>query len=100
MPPIPIDRRTALQLAGAALITAPAAAPLLARDEAPEPPFRRAIPSTGEQLAVIGVGTNRYNPTTDEERASRKSELAGLTVAGESVIDTAPSYCESERLIG
>jgi aryl-alcohol dehydrogenase-like predicted oxidoreductase len=100
MPPTALDRRTVLQLAGAALITTPAAAPLLARDEAPAPPFRRAIPSTGEQVAVIGVGTNRYNPTTDEERQSRKAVLAGLTAAGASLIDTAPSYGESERVIG
>jgi aryl-alcohol dehydrogenase-like predicted oxidoreductase len=51
-------------------------------------------------LAVIGVGTNRYNPTTDEERQSRKAVLAGLTAAGASLIDTAPSYGESERVIG
>jgi aryl-alcohol dehydrogenase-like predicted oxidoreductase len=100
MPPTTLDRRLALQLAGAALIAAPAATPLLARDEAPAPPVRRAIPSTGEQLAVIGVGTNRYNPTTDEERLSRKAVLAGLTAAGASLIDTAPSYGESERVIG
>jgi aryl-alcohol dehydrogenase-like predicted oxidoreductase len=100
MPPTTLDRRLALQLAGAALIAAPAATPLLARDEAPAPPVRRAIPSTGEQLAVIGVGTNRYNPTTDEERQSRKAVLAGLTAAGASLIDTAPSYGESERVIG
>ena len=71
MPPTTIDRRTALQLAGAALITAPAAAPLFARDKAPAPLLRRAIPSSGERLGVIGVGTNRYNPTTDEERMGR-----------------------------
>ena len=100
MPPTTIDRRTALQLAGAALITAPAAAPLFARDKAPAPLLRRAIPSSGERLGVIGVGTNRYNPTTDEERIGRKAVLAGLSAAGASVIDTAPSYGESERVIG
>jgi aryl-alcohol dehydrogenase-like predicted oxidoreductase len=100
MPPTTLDRRTALQLAGAALIAAPAAAPLLARDEAPAPLLTRPIPSSGEKLPVIGVGTNRYNPTTDEERMSRKAVLAGLTAAGAKVIDTAPSYGESERVIG
>lgn len=100
MPPTTLDRRTALQLAGAALIAAPTAAPLLARDEAPAPLLTRPIPSSGEKLPVIGVGTNRYNPTTDEERMSRKAVLAGLTAAGAKVIDTAPSYGESERVIG
>ena len=100
MPPTTLDRRTALQLAGAALIAAPTAAPLLARDEAPAPLLTRPIPSSGEKLPVIGVGTNRYNPTTDEERMSRKAVLAGLSAAGAKVIDTAPSYGESERVIG
>jgi aryl-alcohol dehydrogenase-like predicted oxidoreductase len=100
MPPTTIDRRTALQLAGAALIAAPSAAPLSARDETPAPLLRRAIPSSGERLGVIGVGTNRYNPTNDEERNSRKAVLAALTAVGASVIDTAPSYGESERVIG
>ena len=100
MPPTTLDRRTALQFAGAALIAAPTAAPLLARDEAPTPLLTRPIPSSGEKLPVIGVGTNRYNPTTDEERMSRKAVLAGLTAAGAKVIDTAPSYGESERVIG
>ena len=100
MPPTTLDRRTALQLAGAALIAAPTAAPLLARDEALAPLLARPIPSSGEKLPVLGVGTNRYNPTTDEERMSRKAVLAGLTAAGAKVIDTAPSYGESERVIG
>jgi aryl-alcohol dehydrogenase-like predicted oxidoreductase len=95
-----LDRRTALQLTGAALIAATAAAPGLARDETPIPLLTRPIPSTGERLPVIGLGTNRYNPTTDEERANRKAVLAGLTAAGAKVIDTAPSYGESERVIG
>jgi aryl-alcohol dehydrogenase-like predicted oxidoreductase len=96
MPPTTLDRRLALQLAGAALL----APPLSARDETPAPPIKRAIPSSGERLAVIGVGTNRYNPTTDEERQGRKAVLAGLTAAGASLIDTAPSYGESERVVG
>ena len=54
MPPTTLDRRTALQLAGAALIAAPTAAPLLARDEAPAPLLTRPIPSSGEKLPVIG----------------------------------------------
>ncbi|MFN5010091.1 MAG: aldo/keto reductase [Gammaproteobacteria bacterium] len=100
MPPTTLDRRTALQLAGAALIATPTAAPALARDEAPAPLLARPIPSSGEKLPVIGVGTNRYNPTTDEERMSRMAVLTGLTAAGARVIDTAPSYGESERVIG
>jgi len=60
----------------------------------------KAVPSTGERLAVIGVGTNNYSPTTQEERDSRRAVLAGLTAAGASVIDTAPAYRQSEEVIG
>jgi aryl-alcohol dehydrogenase-like predicted oxidoreductase len=64
------------------------------------PLMTKAIPSTGERLAAIGVGTNNYSPTTPEERSARREVLAGLTGAGASVIDTAPAYRESEAVIG
>lgn len=66
----------------------------------PGPLMTKAVPSTGERLAVVGVGTNNYSPTTPEERAARREVLAGLTAAGASVIDTAPSYRQSEEVIG
>jgi aryl-alcohol dehydrogenase-like predicted oxidoreductase len=67
----------------------------------PRPPLMtKPIPSTGERLAVIGVGTNNYSPTTAEERAARREVLQGLTAAGASVIDTAPAYRQSEEVIG
>jgi aryl-alcohol dehydrogenase-like predicted oxidoreductase len=73
------------------------------KDE-PKPPaaplVTKAVPSTGERLAVIGVGTNNYSPTTPEERAARREVLAGLTAAGASIIDTAPAYRQSEEVIG
>jgi aryl-alcohol dehydrogenase-like predicted oxidoreductase len=64
------------------------------------PLMTKAVPSTGERLAVIGVGTNNYSPTTPEERAARREVLKGLTGAGASVIDTAPAYRQSEEVIG
>ena len=71
----------------------------------PRPPpsaplMTKAVPSTGERLAAIGVGTNNYSPTTVDERAARRDVLAGLTAAGASVIDTAPAYRQSEQVIG
>jgi aryl-alcohol dehydrogenase-like predicted oxidoreductase len=65
-----------------------------------DPLMTKAVPSTGERLAAIGVGTNNYSPTTPEERAARSEVLAGLTAAGASVIDTAPAYRQSEEVIG
>jgi aryl-alcohol dehydrogenase-like predicted oxidoreductase len=64
--------------------------------------IRRAIPASrsSERLPVIGVGTNNYSPTTPEERAARLAVLRRLTELGARVIDTAPAYRDSERVIG
>jgi len=75
------------------------------KEDEPRPGFApplmtKPIPSTGERLAAIGVGTNNYSPTTPEERAARREVLAGLTAAGAQVIDTAPAYRQSEEVIG
>ena len=74
------------------------------KDDVKPPPAAplatKPVPSTGERLAVIGVGTNNYSPTNAEERAARREVLAGLTAAGASVIDTAPAYRQSEEVIG
>ena len=70
------------------------------RPPAAVPLITKAVPSTGERLAVVGVGTNNYSPTTPQERAARREVIAGLTAAGAQVIDTAPAYRQSEETIG
>jgi len=86
-----IDRRLAMQLGLAfAACGASAASPLI----------RKAIPKSGERLPVVGLGTNNYSPKTPEERAARREVIAALTAGGASVIDTAPSYRESEQTLG
>jgi aryl-alcohol dehydrogenase-like predicted oxidoreductase len=94
--------KAGLALAGTSAVSA-WAADKKDKDE-PKPPaaplVTKAVPSTGERLAVIGVGTNNYSPTTPEERAARREVLAGLTGAGASVLDTAPAYRQSEEVIG
>jgi aryl-alcohol dehydrogenase-like predicted oxidoreductase len=90
-------------IVGAQALGAWAATKARDKDEpkAPQAPLvTKPIPSTGERLAVIGVGTNNYSPTTAEERAARREVLRGLTAAGASVIDTAPAYRQSEEVIG
>ena len=100
------DRREAIKVGLAALAGA-ASVGSWAADKAKDEPkvssaplTTKAVPSTGERLAVIGVGTNNYSPTTAEERSARREVLAGLTAAGASVIDTAPAYRQSEEVIG
>jgi aryl-alcohol dehydrogenase-like predicted oxidoreductase len=91
-------------LAGTQVLSAIAADKSKDKDKTKPPPAARlmtkAVPSTGERLAALGVGTNNYSPTTPEERAARREVLAGLTAAGASVIDTAPAYRQSEAVIG
>ena len=99
--------KAGLALAGTAAAASAWAAEEKKKDKSkdePKPPaaplITKAVPSTGERLAVVGVGTNNYSPTTPEERAARREVLAGLTAAGASVIDTAPAYRQSEEVIG
>lgn len=97
-----IDRRTALQLGLATGVAAGVALTFSGSGEASTASvlWQRAIPSSGERIPVIGVGTNNYSPTTPEERAARRAVLERLTDSGLKVIDTAPLYRESERVIG
>jgi aryl-alcohol dehydrogenase-like predicted oxidoreductase len=101
------DRRKLIQAGIASLAIAPLswAADKKKDKDAPRkqpqgPLMTKAVPSTGERLAAIGVGTNNYSPTTPEERAARREVLAGLTASGASIIDTAPGYRDSEQTIG
>ena len=60
----------------------------------------KAIPSTGEKLPVVGLGTNQYSVTSDEDIAARREVLQNFPKLGAKVIDTARGYGESEVVIG
>ena len=60
----------------------------------------RAIPSSGEKLPVIGLGTNRYGVTAAADLAARRDVLRRMPELGATVIDTAPAYGQSEEVIG
>jgi len=60
----------------------------------------RPIPSTGERLPVIGLGTNAYSVTDPADFASRQAVVARLLELGARVIDTARAYGDSELVIG
>lgn len=64
------------------------------------PLITKPIPSTGEQLPVIGLGTNRYGVSTPEEMAPLRDVLRQMPGLGGTVIDTAPSYRASESVLG
>jgi aryl-alcohol dehydrogenase-like predicted oxidoreductase len=86
-----------------AIIAAAALAPLAPRfARAEEPLIRRPIPSTGEMLPAIGIGTSRryeVEPTPDKV-APLKDAVATFVALGGSVIDTAPSYGSAEDVLG
>jgi aryl-alcohol dehydrogenase-like predicted oxidoreductase len=62
----------------------------------------RAIPSTGEKLPVVGLGTaNTFSATAQGEEAdSLRAVIKALLDAGGTVVDTAPGYGASEGVSG
>jgi aryl-alcohol dehydrogenase-like predicted oxidoreductase len=62
--------------------------------------IRKSIPSTGEMLPAIGVGTNRYITGTDAENRVLHDTLATFSKLGGELIDTAPMYRSSETILG
>jgi aryl-alcohol dehydrogenase-like predicted oxidoreductase len=61
----------------------------------------KAIPASGEQIPVVGLGTNRYGVGAGaEERAPLRAALARFRELGGTVIDTAPMYRTSETVLG
>jgi aryl-alcohol dehydrogenase-like predicted oxidoreductase len=63
-------------------------------------PVTKPIPSTGERIPVIGLGTNAYSVDTPEEMAQLREVLETMLEMGGSVIDTARVYGRAEEVIG
>ena len=61
------------------------------------PQVVKTIPSTGEKLPAVGLGTDQFR---DSERDNIRAEIQRLPQLGGSVIDTAAAYGDSEALIG
>src|SRR5262245_57843513 len=64
------------------------------------PLITKAIPSSGERLPVIGLGTNAYSVNGAEQMAPLREVLERMGQLGGSVIDTARAYGRSEAVIG
>ena len=95
-----IDRRDLLCLGVSAASLA--LAPRWVRASSSEPLSQRTIPSTGERLPVIGLGSS-----ASFEDSANRGDLQGLTqvlkvmiAQGAKVFDTAPSYGASEAAAG
>ena len=92
---MPVSRR--------ALLATAALAPVALRSARAEPALlRRPIPSSGEMLPAIGIGTSRryeVEPTAERVKPLREAVEAFLRLGGR-VIDTAPSYGTAEDVLG
>lgn len=100
------SRRTFLS---AAAIAAAAAAlrplPLFAAETAPVPAApasiaTRIIPSSGEAVPVIGMGTSGSFEVDMAGREPLKEVLRRFVAGGASVIDTSPNYSNAEDVLG
>lgn len=90
--------------AGAASAVLPALAPRIAFSApvAARSLITRAIPSTGETVPVVGVGMRNYRTDWAEngDLTNYRETLRTFVEGGGRVVDTAPSYGDSEALLG
>src|SRR5688572_28431907 len=95
----PLSRRAAIKAASAsaAAVALARALPAWAQSLAP---ITKPIPSSGERLPVIGLGTNAYSANTPEQMAPLREVLEHMPKAGGTLIDTARVYGRSEAVIG
>ncbi|HEX3037350.1 MAG TPA: aldo/keto reductase [Thermodesulfobacteriota bacterium] len=63
--------------------------------------LKRKIPSTGQTVPVIGLGTARtFDVSGSESRAPLKEVLRSFVNMGGTVVDTSPMYGTAETVIG
>jgi diketogulonate reductase-like aldo/keto reductase len=87
----------------AAIAAAPALTPFMAsRSHARAPLASRAIPSTGEALPIVGLGTWQTFDVGDDAaaRAPLGEVLTLLTEAGGRAVDSSPMYGSAEAVLG
>jgi aryl-alcohol dehydrogenase-like predicted oxidoreductase len=98
-----LTRRRALTLAGGFGL-APLSGTLAAAADANAPIMTRPIPSSGERLPMVGLGTDVvWKTDTPEYRAALSAILRTLVAGGGSVVDTASNpggYGLAERMLG
>lgn len=98
-----LNRREALQLLGSGLVAM--TGHTIGAGEAVQPasaPATRRIPSTGERLPVIGLGTWQTFDVADNPsaRAPLAEVLQAFATLGGTVVDSSPMYGRSENVVG
>jgi aryl-alcohol dehydrogenase-like predicted oxidoreductase len=90
-----MTRRDFAVMAGAAAMTGPAFA------QTGAPLLVRAIPSSGEKLPAVGLGTAQvFNTADDATRQKAAAVVQALIANGGRLIDTASTYSDAEVVLG
>jgi aryl-alcohol dehydrogenase-like predicted oxidoreductase len=102
-----LSRRGVLKGGLLAAVSAMVSSSLLAADNKNLPIIQKAIPSTGQRLPVIGIGTNEFASATyggnargGTEYSAVRDVLKRMYELGGTVIDAASAYGDSEVQIG
>jgi aryl-alcohol dehydrogenase-like predicted oxidoreductase len=93
--PAKYNRRDLIRTAAQTLIAAPAFAAGARLSKLPL--IRKIIPSTGEHMPAIGLGTSAFRM---EDYAALKAELVRMHELGGTVLDSGNTYGDSETVIG
>lgn len=99
---IDMVRRNALRLLAGTFSSVCVPSYALPQSAAGSAMLRRPIPSSGEQLPVIGLGTWQTFDVgpSPSERAPLEKVLAAFSALGGSLIDSSPMYGRSEEVVG
>jgi aryl-alcohol dehydrogenase-like predicted oxidoreductase len=94
-----MTRREIIRLgAGAGITALGGLSPLLASEE---PLLKTGIPSSGQQVPAVGLGTVRFRGDPGSPEMQRYGEtLAAFHRLGGSLLDTSPNYGNSEEVLG
>jgi aryl-alcohol dehydrogenase-like predicted oxidoreductase len=92
-----ISRREVIRTGLAACLAAGLERAMATQSASAAPPLTKPIPSTGERIPVIGLGTDAFRT---DEREDIRAEIERMHDLGGTVIDSAAAYGDSEALIG
>ncbi|HEY4736899.1 MAG TPA: aldo/keto reductase [Xanthobacteraceae bacterium] len=98
---VKLTRRQFANLPVAALAAGAASLTLPAFAQPVSSPFTRSIPSTGEPLPPVGLGTAAVFDTADANTLQNaRAVVRALIDNGGKLIDTASTYGDAERILG